>query len=226
MEVAGVPSATAPPGASPSRRRLAIERPGRSCGSTPADKRNRPPFMLKTAAVYWRWRESNPRPNARCEGVYRFSRAFWLSGSAWRRGRRRSRIPVNLIFLRSGPKVDQPLLATEPQPLEAARLVIRALPLTRRERNCRCRQLKVLPNVRSSALHLRPAPRPHQSKPGHPQGFKIPLTKRGVKLLAKDGYSRGYWVAKVRIELDWLQNPQKNGCKPLDAIPKYGKNLT
>jgi len=135
------------------------------------EAKKRPPSRRGRAAVrVWRWRESNPRPGARIAGVYRFSRASVLSGRAWLRGTRRARIRGGSRGLPSRHGSPPASIASEVTAARGGAAGFRVLPLTRRGRNCRCWQLKVLPNVRTSTLHLRPTTRIASVETGAPPG--------------------------------------------------------
>ena len=101
----------------------------------------------------WRWRESNPRPEAPAMNIYRFIRPIFSRRPVWVAAIRRSSQPAFSVPAR-------PLAVAQviPDLRQTYRSLGAALPevrrrLRQRERNLRW-QLKVLPLLGVEALHL------------------------------------------------------------------------
>jgi len=101
----------------------------------------------------WRWRESNPRPEAPTMNIYRFIRPIFSRRPVWVAAIRRSSQPAFSVPAR-------PLAVAQviPDLRQTYRSLGAALPevrrrLRQRERNLRW-QLKVLPLLGVEALHL------------------------------------------------------------------------
>ena len=124
--------------------------------------------------LFWRWRESNPRPNTRNTGLYRFNRVLYCRGG--------------LGAAVCGPSVFRKCLVVPPPKTEAETKFpatsldcvgssapqgggtgFRVPLFMQRERNCRSRQLNCCRMLgdRHSTCSL--YPEPYQSKPVHPR---------------------------------------------------------
>ncbi len=130
-------------------------------------KRRNPPN--RRVSSFWRWRESDPRPGTRAVGVYRFRRALYCRGAL---GCTACGVPVSWLFSSSyvQARKSTSLDCDGNTAAQGGAAGSRVLPLTRRERNCRCWQLKGLPYVRRTALHLQPTTRIVPVETGAPPG--------------------------------------------------------
>jgi hypothetical protein len=108
---------------------------------------------LRASARGWRWRESNPRPEAPTMNIYRFIRPMFSRRPDWVAAIRRSSKPAFIV-----PTRRRAFAWVIPDLRQVYRSLGAALPETRRrvkqrERNLRW-QLKVLPLLGVEALHL------------------------------------------------------------------------